>query len=559
MNTVNLSKLKKIEFDVTKKLFKYIYTNINLNKVIEELDKEYSYFYNTENNVAFNIWLSLDYINKDGKTFTEKFLEDKSESLSSKERKILEERKVSYVSLFKILEYDGEYTYVEDLLTRKRFSLLEPDLSNIIKEGEYVFSRIGLSLNNYNFIGDINYLPPSSKYDFIKGVLFDFNLVRETYRRLTMKDYLKRFGLNLYKIYDETILDAMGNEDGLDFHRIDDLESLSEFENYLSVKMDEDEVDIHITNLSDIIDFYFSSEYDDLKDFLSISLDEILSTSIDNGLIILKEDLLSYIDTFKLYFYFLSKKNSSYQNLYKEILDIGKSPFKYIRLLNSYDVDFNINKDLSYHIEDSLNYKALDFIKDFHNFLLYIESNDIRLTKKGKKLKRKDLFMINDSLKNKTRPFTKTPNQKHFINIDLFYNIALNLKLLSIDGHTMVFNKIATSFSLLEEYEKYTIIFESILDDNLINDSNNYRSFILSTLSNMDISKKYSNKLFVKDDHNLFFSYGNLLNLLGIINYDKYEIESISISPLGKRISRYLDTNKNPNKNKVINLIDLKK
>lgn len=73
MNTANYKGLKKIELDVTKKLFKYIYNNINLNKVMEELDREYSYFYDTENNIAFNIWLSLDYIHKDGKTFTEKF------------------------------------------------------------------------------------------------------------------------------------------------------------------------------------------------------------------------------------------------------------------------------------------------------------------------------------------------------------------------------------------------------------------------------------------------------------------------------------------------------
>lgn len=564
MNIANYKGLKRIELDVTKKLFKYIYNNVNLNKVMEELDKEYSYFYDTENNIAFNIWLSLDYIHKDGKTFTEKFLEEKSTSLSKKEKKILEERKDSYVSLFEIIKYEKDLVSVKDVLTQEDFSLLEPELPNIIKEGEYVFSRIGKSLDNYNFIGDINYLPLSSRHDFVKDVLRDFNLTRRDYRGLTMKDYLKRFGLNLYKIYDEIIFNLIEAEGDLDFYRLDEYDEFNEFENYLSLKMNEDELLSHITNLSNIVESYLVDNNKNIEDLPHINLKRFFMESIEDGFIGVKRELIFYIKTLKLYFNFLSEKDSSFKQQYEQILNISESPFKYIQKLNSYEKSFNIDINLSYYISDILNSNALKLIRDFDIFLIYIEGRVMDLTLKRSHIKREDLLQINDNLESKTEILSKAPNQRDFININFFYYLALDLGILTAHSNKLYFNKKAMDYLLLEDDEKYIILFEYLSSKSFVLNVLNFekdfskkeKGDFLKKLASMSLSKKYSHKYFSLEGKNHFFSYGRHFKLLGLIDYSVYEENSIKITSLGKNLTNYVLRNKDLTTQK--NIIKLK-
>lgn len=568
MNTANYKGLKKIEVDVTKKLFKYIYNNVNLNKVIEELDRDYSYFYDTENNIAFNIWLSLDYINKDGKTFTEKFLEDQSNSLSKKEKRILEERKDSYVSLFEIIKYDKEYVNVRDVLTEQNFFLLEPDLPNIIKEGEYVFSRIGKSLDNYNFIGDINYLPLSSKGEFVKGVLKNFNLTRRDYRGLTMKDYLKRFGLNLYKIYDEIIFYLIDSESEFDFYALDELEEFNELESYLSLKMDENEMVSHITNLSNIVESYLIDHDKTIDDLPAIELDSFFNDSIEDGFIGVRRELISYIKTLKLYFDFLSKKDKKYIKQYKKISNISENPFELIKKLNSYEQSFTIDRNLSFYIKDILNSDAFKLIHDFDIFLIYIEGRVVDLTLKKSLLKREDLLQINDHLENSTNILSKAPNQKDFININFFYYLALELDILSIKKNKLYFNKKAMDYLLLEDDEKYILLFEYIQSTSFVLNVLNFdedfnrkqKNNFLNDLSLMNPAKKYSYKHFSLDSKSHFFSFGRYFKLLGLMDYNLYEENSIKITSLGKKLTNYVFQNKDLEKRvNIINLMDFKK
>nr|WP_300006031.1 hypothetical protein [Tissierella sp.] len=563
MNTANNKGLKKIELDVTKKLFKYIYNNVNLNKVIEDLDKEYSYFYDKENNIAFNIWLSLDYIHKNGKTFTEQFLEEQSTGLTKKERKILEERKDSYVSLFEIIKYDKENVLVRDLLTEQNFSLVEPDLPNIIKEGEYVFSRIGKSFDNYNFIGDINYLPLSSKSEFVKNVLKNFNLTRRDYRGLTMKDYLKRFGINLYKIYDEIIFYLIDSESEFDFYALDELEEFNEFENYLNSKMSENETISHINNLSNIVEYYLVDNDKTIEDLPILNLNNFFNDSIEDGFIGVRRELMAYIKTLKLYFHFLSRRDEKYIKQYKKILKISDNPFVLIKKLNSYEQSFKIDKNLSYYIKDLLNSDALKLINDFDVFLIYIEGKVLDLTAKKSFIKREDLLQINEHLESSSNISSKAPNQRDFININFFYYLALELNILTILKNKMYFNKKAMDYLLLEDDEKYLLHFEFIQSEsfvlNVLNYENDFsrkeKDDFLDRLSLMNPSKKYSYDYFSLDSKNHFFSFGRYFKLIGLMDYNLYEENSIKITRLGKKLTNYVLHNKD-SKDKI-NIIDI--
>lgn len=565
MNTANLNSFKKIEFDLTKKLFNYIYDNINLNKVIEELDKEYSYFYDTENNLAFNIWLSLDYIHKDGKTFTEKFLEEKSHSLSKKEKKILEERKDSYVSIFEIMECDKKHIRVRDVLTEKEFSLLEPDLLSVVKKGEYVFSRIGKTLDHYAFIGDINYLPHSSKYDFMQDILRDFNLTILEYEGLTMKDYLKRFGLNLYKIYDKIMFYITDSEDELSFYRLDELDNFDEFENYLSLKTDETDTAAHLNNLSNIIESYLIEKDKTIEDLPYIDLDSFFIETIEEGLIGVIKELLSYIKTLKLYFQFLNRKDNSFIEQSEAISNISKNPFKYIQQLNSYEKNLIIDKNLSYFISNILNYDALKMLTDFDVFLIYTEGNLMDLTLKKSLIKRKHLLEINNHLEGRSNIDSKTPNQKDFININFFYYLALELELLTIDSNKLYFNKKAMDYLLLDDEDKYLILFKYLESEDFLSNvlnlnkgfSKKEKDIFLNRSSSMNTLKKYSFEYFSLEDKKLFFSYAKYLKLLGIVDYNEAQDDSIKITSFGKKLSKYILKNRNSSsKDNLINLSD---
>ena len=361
-----------------------------------------------------------------------------------------------------------------------------------------------------------------------------------------MKNYLKQFGLNLYKIYDE-IISTSEYEDGVEFFDLDDLKYIDEFENYLSLKMDEDRVDMHISNLSELIDSYFTVEAYDLDDLLGLDLDELLYSSIDNGLISLKGELMSHVKSLKLYFYFLTSIDPSFKDLYNWSLDISNNPFKYVKYLNSYGPDFKLDRNFAYYIKESLNGKALDLVKDFDIFILYIESKHMEATKTSNKIKRKDLFAINDSLENKTKPSTKAANQRHFINIDLFYNIAFDLGLFNIIDKNILPTDRAIDYLQLEKDEKYIILLQAISDTIF----GNKKDYVFEAIYRRDLS-------FSINEDRLFLDYKHYLILLGLIKLDSKK-DSLKISALAKAISSYLKANKNRDTNPVIDIIDYKK
>lgn len=490
-------------------------------------------------------------------------MEERSNSLSKKEKTILQERKNSYVSLFEIMKYDKGFVKVKDILTKENFLLLEPELPNIVREGEYVFSRIGKSLDNYNFIGDINYLPISSRHDFIKDVIKDFNTTRRGYSDLTMKDYLKRFGLNLYKIYDEIIFDLIETDGDLDFYRLDEYDELDEFENYLNLKVNENEILPHITNISNIVESYLGDNNQTIESLPDINLNNFFMESIEDGFICVKKELLSYIKTLKLYFQFLTKKDDSFKKQYEKILSIGENPFKYIKKINSYEKSFNVDINLSYYISNILNTDALKLITDFDIFLIYVEGKAMDLTSKRSHIKRNDLLQINDHLECKTRIVSKAPNQKDFININFFYHIALDLGILTMNANKLYFNKKAMDYLLLEAAEKYILLFEYLSSKDFVLNVLNFdkdltkkeKSSFLNILASMNPSKKYSNKYFSSEGKNYFFPYGRYLKLLGLMDYSIYIDDSIKITSLGKRITNYVL--KNNDLKPMGNIIDL--
>src|SRR5690606_17057841 len=136
------------------------------------------------------------------------------------------------------------------------------------------------------FIGNISFLPHSMKDEFIEKIFVDYNRARFKDPDLTMDRYLKLYSINIYKIYTESIYDAIDKElqDGSD-STIDLYDELDNFEMFLETHLSRSEIKVHVTNLINLFEYYMLENDGSLKDLASMDLDQLFNKAIDDGLI----------------------------------------------------------------------------------------------------------------------------------------------------------------------------------------------------------------------------------------------------------------------------------
>lgn len=565
MQNLTYKEIQKIEMSATEKLLNYISDKIQKEEIpLDNIEFYYPDFSENKYRLAFNVWLSIDYIDEDGKTFIEKLLEDKSVKLTPEERQLLAERNKSILSLHQILSIDGEFIKALDLLKNETYDLWEPELSRVFSAGDYIFARTGRLFGNMSFVGDISYLPPSMKDIFLEEVFIDFNRVRSKYPNLTIKEYLKKYTINLYKIYTDCIFQAIEVDDDIIATLHDEID---EFEAYLEIKNQGVNIKKHLSNLMEFFEYYLVDENLTLYDCNLIDFNLFFQDAIENGFITSQEDLNSYISTFKDFLKFLSSKDESYKEAYKEILNISKRRFELMNKLNTANFPFKINKGISNIVVESLNKEAIAFLMDYDKFLLYVFDKPLDLTKKNKYIRKHNLFEINDMLENAMDVNKKSITQKDFTIIDLFYRFSLSFNILVIENDTLKFTENASSYLKLKDEDKYTLFIQYILSNEFLKgavavDSVNILEIIkrnlIDVLYSLKIDKRYDMGKLMKmliDSPKIIFRLCYYLNCLGIINCIYYPYYELSITPLGKKLAEYLkfaDENK-----KQCNLIKL--
>ena len=82
MQDLTYKQIQKIDKSATKKLLKYISKEIQDESILDKLEFFYPDFGEQKHTLAFNVWISIDFMGKDGKTFIEKFLEEKIRSIN---------------------------------------------------------------------------------------------------------------------------------------------------------------------------------------------------------------------------------------------------------------------------------------------------------------------------------------------------------------------------------------------------------------------------------------------------------------------------------------------
>lgn len=570
MQTINYKKIQKIELSATEKLLDYISTVIGQEDTLEEVEFFYPDFDASKNSIAFNIWLSMDFVTSSGKTFIHKFLEEKSSTLTSKEKEILIEKNKSTISLFEIISIDKDSIQVYDLLQHKSYTLWDPELAPIIHTSDIIFGRVGRLLSYFTFIGDLNYLPTSTKSLFLKQVFIDFNYMRQGFPLLTIEEYLKKHSLNLYSIYTNCMFQAMEMDEDITSSLYNELD---EFEAYLELKNTHStSIRKHITVLIDFFEYYLADQDLTLYDLNQIDLNLFFEKSIQDGFISSPEDLHSYISTLKRYLCFLSNMNSDYKATYKEILEISETRFNFIKQFQFVKAIFQINKSFSNLISNLLNEDAITLLMNLDKFILYIIDQSLELTATNNYIKRKNLFEIINILDIDEFPTKKAPNQEDFPIIHLFFQLAKDLEIVSIKDNKLSITKKATQYLRLRDEEKYTLFFQYIWDNDFIGEIygehsksklNKLKQDLIHLLSSFTENMNYSVSSVLPSfsgEPEFLFEYYFYLQYLGILTCNLYPNYEIKLTSLGKSIIDFLEQeDKNLSESSIISLDHFKK
>lgn len=552
MLKISYDEMLKLETNATRKLITFVKKEVEIEEILDEVNFAYPFFQDENNRLAFNVWLSIDYINDDGKSFIDRFLDKAPKSLKPVERDILIQKNKSYVSLFEILGYEEDFMLVRDILRNMEYKLWEPNLNSLLNEGEFIFGRVGKILEEFCFIGDINYLPFSAKSKFVEDFLMDFNNARKENPLLKVEEYLKKKSLELFQIYNNCIVDALENNEDITSYLYDEVD---EFEGYLQYNTHALIIRKHLSNLIEFFEYYLVEEDLTLYDMDKIDFKHFFKISIEDGFISSQEDFNSYLDTFKKYIRFLNNKTSDYKEVYLELLEISKDRFYYMNKLKALSTPFGLDKGLIHSIGLSLNEKAISLIIDLDKFVLYALDRPIELTAKKKYIKRKYLLELEDLFEEGLSKNIKSPNQEDLPAIHLFYKFSLKLGLMIIDGNHLLITKKGASFIRLKDEEKFGILFNFIWGNNFISDvtdispkvvdlvKDEFVGMILSSNPNYSYPMSTIVSKF-EGFQNFFVDYHKYLEYLGLIKTNFYPQYTFEVSNLGKAVFKYLSEKK---------------
>ena len=564
MKNLNYEELRKIETSATSKLLIYMEENVDKEKVLEKMDFLYPYFQDDSNRLAVDLWLSMDYTPDNGEKYIDAFLLDNKTSLTNVEKQILVNRIDSYVSLFEIIDYQEDHIIVKDLLQNEIKHIWEPILPKVISEGEIILGRVGKLIDEYSFIGNMNYLPITVKPMFIEGIFIDLNLSRRIDSTLTIKSYLKQNTLTLYRIYGDCILDAIENNEDVISILYDELD---EFELYLQGKNHNVVIGKHISNLIDFFEYYLIDEDLTLYDLDQLDFEVFFNQAMDEGFIASQDSLNSYISTIKKYLLFLSTIYTEYKDSYLQLLEISKNRFSFMSGLHATNTHFKFDNHLTSILTLLLNESALTLLGDYDRFLLYTVEKPLELTEKNKYIQRNHLLDFDNILDKENITTKKNPNQEDFPLIHLFYYLSLHLDLLSINNSYMTITKKGTQYLRLSDEEKYSLFFnylwskdftKSVINKSNINSIEISKKNFVGLIQDVKENKYYGMTSIAEiysGNSSFFFSYYKFMEYLGLMSCKLYPNYEIMITTLGKTIFNYLIDKEN----KVIDssIIDL--
>lgn len=547
MQNLNLETVHRLEGQVLKKLNDFIDEIVDIDDLLDDMSDENPFFIDDRERSGLRLWVSLDYIDSKGRTFIQRYLKERSDSLSHMEIKLFMDMDYSFVSLCEIVDFVDDYMVVQDVLQNKEFKILEPHMGDILNPGEFLFVRICKIMDYYIFMGDMSYLPESCKTMFMENFLIDYNLRRIDNPNLSVYTYLKKFSIEQIKNYNNSIINILESDE---FPNSTFFDELDDFEEYLQNKKDANTIPEDISNLIEFFDNYLSEKNLTLYDLDHFDFKMFFKEAIRDGFIGSKESLNSYISTLKRFMNYLSSRYKDYKNSYKDILEISENRFEYMAKLKNFTTPFNINRSLENKIMGWLNDIAVNLLIDFDRYILYLMDKRPELTLK-KNLKRKHLLELSELINDRMGLDSKYANQEDYPLINMFYHIGMKSGITSIEASRLALTSKGTNFIRLRDEEKFVILFTSIWNTSFFHHvTKNNEDLIDSAMKNftnltysLEENKSYEVKYILdKFGNNLDYLLGinEYLKLLGLVRTSFYPAYTWEITKLGKIVFQYL-------------------
>ncbi|WP_422485136.1 hypothetical protein [Gudongella sp. DL1XJH-153] len=559
MKTKDYEKLQLLESKATEKLIKYINNQEEIKYIYDRMLGLYPFLQEESSKLPFNIWLCCDYRDKDNMTFAERLiLEDMS--MSPEEIEILREKTASYVSLFQIRSFEEPYVIVTDVLTQEDHRLLEPQVSYVLKEDDYLLSRLGTVLGKSRMIGEVSFVPKSVIHSFIRILLKDFNKLDENKRFEGAKSYLKNDALKIYDLFYQSAYKYFDpeSEDLIPIYQ-----ELDEFEEYLSTKKSSAEIEKHLTNMIELYEYYLSEEAYSFKDLDKISVRDMLSDAIYEKFVTSGLIFNSYVSTLKAYLGYKSKISNRYQEANDEILEISKERFHYLKEILKRNTMAQGDPLLSLQMKEYESDSISSYINDFDRFLLYIFDNPLQLTEKKQHIKKADQNNVIDFLEKEYLLFFSRPGQMKEPVIHFFFNMGLRLKILKIRKNILSVTGNASEYLSMSKEDKLTLHLRGFWSQDTMKEllqvdsrkSRQIMKILLQSVKKLEEGPVTRENLPImedidRDDLYLLIRY---MTFMGILSNEGFN-RLISFTSAGRVIAPHLDEWSKPRKNKVINI-----
>lgn len=553
MSSYKYKQIRKTESILNDRLFTFILENNPTENLLDEIELDRS---------PLDSWIMSDYINTNGNTYIEEFINLYGHTLEPLEIEILHQKLLSYVTMFEVTAITGSKIEIVDRLNLKTYSIIDETIRNILSIGDHILSRLGKVWGEYIFIGQVEYIPTPITDDLFDNIFIYFNRARTNNPELQMEGYLKKHSLDIYSIYKECLVIHMEESE-------DDIPSIitdiAVFQEY-AVDNFPHNYHIHMTNLMEIFEFELMEKELSLQDIDKVDIEKFFINAIKDGFIVSKEDYNSYIDTLKAYLKFLGPSNPKYKETYNRVIQISNNRFKYMSKLQNTNFDYSYDRMLVSVISNRLNDEALTLVGDIDRFLIFAMEFEIGLTPKRKEIQKKELLSLNQLLRHSYPFLNSRPSQKDSRIINLLYHLTLDLGLTAISKDKMVITPKGKNFFKLRDEEKFAIALPYIWSKDFIKNISAPRGFswkisdeIIEKFLNFeytslaDLFKDIPDKKTRKSI--LATGYVRNLILLGLLEYnDDFQVE---ITSLGRLIYRYMLSIKDK-KTLVINMEEYK-
>lgn len=206
---MNLDRKEKHTFDDLQRLDNItalkllMYMNEYIDKYnVRKLRHKYGHedLLNADFDYAFNLWLSLDYVNNQGQSMIDSMIKDKMRDLTSEEINLLMMKRESYLSIYRVEKSLGNMIYLEDLFLEEQICFVKTENMPEINIGDYFAGRLIWYRDQVLNIGQYKKISEECIEAMIYSIEQKYKFFLENVEMYSKRYYLKRHSFAIYSV-----------------------------------------------------------------------------------------------------------------------------------------------------------------------------------------------------------------------------------------------------------------------------------------------------------------------------------------------------------------------